>query len=327
VGVLRIALVGTTAMALTALFGISAASELASASTVHPATIFGPGYDLVGSDGGVFVFPTSSGTGTPVGTFYGSLPGLGVHVNNIVGMVPTNETAAQPDVAGGYDLVGSDGGVFVFPTGQPTGFYGSLPGLHVHVSNIVGMVPTANFDGYFLVGSDGGVFSFNAPFENSLPGLGIQVNNIVGIAPTADDNGYWLVSSTGTVYALGDAKNYGDLSGASSTPIVGIAATSDSLGYWLVSSTGSVHAYGDAVNYGDLPSQGVETNNIVTMVPTAFYGPGYLLISANGAVYSFGTSFGSVPPVNAGGNLPDLPGLGVSVNNVVGAVPTAWASP
>ena len=28
----------------------------------------------------------------------------------------------------GYDLAGSDGGVFVFPTGQSQGFFGSLPG-------------------------------------------------------------------------------------------------------------------------------------------------------------------------------------------------------
>ena len=31
----------------------------------------------------------------------------------------------------GYVLVGKDGGVFVFPTGQAGGFFGSLPGLQV----------------------------------------------------------------------------------------------------------------------------------------------------------------------------------------------------
>ena len=35
----------------------------------------------------------------------------------------------------GYDLAGSDGGVFVFPVGQSSGFFGSLPGLGVKVSN------------------------------------------------------------------------------------------------------------------------------------------------------------------------------------------------
>ena len=60
----------------------------------------------------------------------------------------------------GYDLAGSDGGVFVFPVGQASGFFGSLPGLGVKVTNVVGIVPTNNFSGYNLVGSDGGVFVF-----------------------------------------------------------------------------------------------------------------------------------------------------------------------
>ena len=78
----------------------------------------------------------------------------------------------------GYDLAGSDGGVFVFPVGQSSGFFGSLPGLGVKVDNIVGIVPTNNFTGYNLVGSDGGVFVFPvgqvAGFFGSLPGLGRQ---------------------------------------------------------------------------------------------------------------------------------------------------------
>jgi hypothetical protein len=70
-------------------------------------------------------------------------------------------TAAPPSTtqATGYDLVGSDGGVFAFHGG----FYGSLPGLGVHVDNVVGIAPAANYGGYYLVGSDGGVFSFGDP--------------------------------------------------------------------------------------------------------------------------------------------------------------------
>ena len=56
----------------------------------------------------------------------------------------------------GYDLAGSDGGVFVFPLGQPFGFFGSLPGLGIHVNNVVGLVPTNDYHGYDLAGSDGG---------------------------------------------------------------------------------------------------------------------------------------------------------------------------
>jgi hypothetical protein len=50
----------------------------------------------------------------------------------------TTITVAPP--ASGYDLVGSDGGVFSF---GDTSFEGSLPGLGVSVSNIVGDVPTS----------------------------------------------------------------------------------------------------------------------------------------------------------------------------------------
>ena len=63
----------------------------------------------------------------------GSLPGLGVNVNNIVGIVPTSDNA-------GYWMVGSDGGVFGF---GDAGFVGSLPGMGVHVNNIVGFASAA----------------------------------------------------------------------------------------------------------------------------------------------------------------------------------------
>jgi hypothetical protein len=94
-------------------------------------------------------------------------------------------TAGTAGTAGNYDLVGSDGGVFVF--GQPgTGFYGSLPGIGVRVNDIVGMVSTSDDKGYYLVGSDGGVFAFgDATFDGSLPGIGIHVTNIVGAVSTA----------------------------------------------------------------------------------------------------------------------------------------------
>ena len=71
----------------------------------------------------------------------------------------------------GYWIVGSDGGVFAFGDAS---FVGSLPGLGVHVSNVVGIVGTSTGHGYWMVGSDGGVFAFgDASFVGSLPGLGL----------------------------------------------------------------------------------------------------------------------------------------------------------
>jgi hypothetical protein len=69
------------------------------------------------------------------------------------------------------------------PLNKSSGFYGSLSGLGVHVSDIVGIVAAPGRGGYFLVGMDGGVFTFgNAPFFGSLPGIGVSVNDITRIS-------------------------------------------------------------------------------------------------------------------------------------------------
>jgi hypothetical protein len=95
---------------------------------------------------------------------------------------------------------------------------------------------------------------------------------------------------------------------------VGIASTPDGQGYWLVTSTGQVLNFGDAAQPGDL--NGDHVNNIVSIVPTSD-GNGYWLVASDGGIFAFGVAAfrGS------------LPGLGISVNNVVGAVPTKWIQP
>lgn len=96
--------------------------------------------------------------------------GLGIHINNIVGMVPTH-------TYNGYFVVGSDGGVFAF--NAP--FANSLPGrLGVRLNDIVGIVATANDQGYWLVGRDGGVFAFNAPSSTRSRGLESELTRSSG---------------------------------------------------------------------------------------------------------------------------------------------------
>ena len=261
----------------------------------------------------------------------------------------TGTTPAVP--AGDYDLVGSDGGVFVF--GQPaTGFYGSLPGIGVHVNDIVGMATASDDQGYYLVGRDGGVFAFgDATFYGSLPGIGVHVNDIVAISPTANDGGYFLVGKDGGVFAFGDAPFEGSLPGLGThlNNIVGFATSTSNQGYWIVGSDGHVYAFGDVTNFGSapgsvtsisstprgegywltgpdggvfafgdapfegsLPGSGIKVNNIISMVPSSD-GNGYSLIGADGGVFAFGdaTFDGS------------LPGIGIYVTNIVGAVSTS----
>jgi Peptidase A4 family/IPT/TIG domain len=269
---------------------------------------------------------------------------------------PPAPTSSPPAAtSSGYDMVGSDGGVFVFPVGTAGGYYGSLPGDHVSVDDVVGMVPTPSDTGYFLVGADGGVFSFgDAPYLGSLPGSGIAVDDIRGIVPTSDNGGYFLVGADGGVFSFGDAPYLGSLpgSGIAVDDVVGIAATPDDRGYWLVTSTGHVYSYGDAVNAGSATG----TPSPVSGIDSTPDGGGYWVVTQNGSVYAFGDAgyFGSLPQsgvtparpviglvptsddkgywlIGSDGGIfaygdasfeGSLPQVGVDVTDIVGAVPT-----
>ena len=116
------------------------------------ATPGGAGYLLVGSDGGVFAFGQAH--------FYGSLPGIGVKVNDIRGILPA--------AAGtGYILVGADGGAFSFGHGVP--YHGSLPGEGIKVGDIVGIALTPNDGGYWMAGADGRVYGFGDAESGAQP--------------------------------------------------------------------------------------------------------------------------------------------------------------
>ncbi|MDA8359934.1 MAG: hypothetical protein M0Z95_27355, partial [Actinomycetota bacterium] len=71
--------------------------------------------------GGIYAFGDAG--------YMGSLPGLGVSVDDVVGM------ASTPD-GGGYWLVSRTGGIYAF---SDAGYMGSLPGLGVSVDDVVGM--------------------------------------------------------------------------------------------------------------------------------------------------------------------------------------------
>jgi hypothetical protein len=138
---------------------------------------------------------------------------------------------------GGYDLVGADGGVFAF--GSPgLGYYNSLPGIGVHIDDIVGMASTADGKGYWMAGRDGGVFAFgDANFAGSLASIGVHVDDIVGMAADPVTGGYWLVASDG--------------------------------GYRLVASDGGIFAFGDAAFEGSLPGNNVAVTDVVGAAPAA----------------------------------------------------------
>ena len=236
------------------------------------------GYDLVGSDGGIFTFGSA--------LFYGSTGSLKLQ-RPVVGITPT------PD-HGGYWLVASDGGIFAF---GDAGFYGSIPGLGLAPAGssdpkrlnapIVGMVPSADGGGYFMVAADGGVFAFgDAKFEGSCPSIGGCAGAAVAVMPDATGDGYWLVTSTGGVYAFGDAASYG-APGPQSVPVTSAVRTIDGAGYWILFANGVVDAYGDATDLGG-PTSSVDASDPATTIFTTADGGGYWVASADGSVFTYG---------------------------------------
>ncbi|MHB8681195.1 MAG: fibronectin type III domain-containing protein [Acidimicrobiales bacterium] len=254
--------------------GTSPPSNVASATIPGSASAQanGAGYVLAGQDGGVYAFGSEP--------YEGSLPGVGVHVNDIVGMIST------PD-GRGYWLVGSDGGVYAFGDAV---YHGSVPGLGIHVNDVVGMISTPDGRGYWLVGSDGGVFGFgDAAYRGSVPGRGVHVNDIVGIDSSPDGGGYWLVGSDGGVYAFGDAIYHGSVPGLGIhvNDVTSMASTPDGGGYWLVGADGGVFNLGDATYHGSVPGLGIHVGNVVSILPTAD-GAGYWIFGSDGGVFNFG---------------------------------------
>jgi hypothetical protein len=293
--------------------------------------------------------PSSPGTYTLGAS---SILGSGTQTSSVT--VASPPPSPSP-TSSGYDLVGADGGVFVFPQGQSGGFYGSLPGLGVSVHDIVGMVPTSSDQGYFLVGADGGVFSFgDAPYLGSLPGDQVSVDDIKAIVPTRDNGGYFLVGADGGVFSFGDAPYLGSLpgSGEHTTSVVGIAATPNDQGYWLITSSGAIYTFGNAGYYGEA----LNPPSPVTGIDATPDGAGYWAVTQDGSVYAFGDAgydgslpqsgvtpvkpvIGLVPTADehgywligsdggifAYGDAPfvgSLPELGINVSDIVGAVPT-----
>ena len=127
-----------------------------------PAAASGPGYWLLGRDGGVFSFGDAG--------FFGSTGGI--QLNR-----PAVAMAAAPD-GKGYWFVATDGGVFTFGSAA---FFGSTGSMHLN-QPIIGTAATRSGKGYWLVAADGGIFAFgDAAFFGSAGAVRLN-RPIVGIA-------------------------------------------------------------------------------------------------------------------------------------------------
>ena len=123
----------------------------AGAPTVAP-----PFVGVTGTPGGGWLAVTDEGVVWAGGgaNYFGDLQrrpdGPPIARSNIVQVRPTRDGF-------GYWLVGSDGSVYAFGDAP---FFGSLPALGLHVSDVVGLIPFASGDGYELVSGFEGVWKF-----------------------------------------------------------------------------------------------------------------------------------------------------------------------
>jgi F5/8 type C domain len=248
----------------------------------------GAGYWLATGNGQVF------GTGAAE-----SLGGVATSATSgaVVGI------AASPS-AKGYWVVTANGGVSAMGDAK---FYGDLPDLGKHISDVVAIAPTTDGLGYYLVGADGGFFTFgDAKFHGSLPGIHIRVKDVVGMVATPGGGGYLLVGSDGGVFTFGATHFYGSLPGLGKHvhDIRAILPSSTGRGYILVGADGGAFNFGSGAKFhGSLPGEGIRVADIVGLALSPDNG-GYLMAGSDGRVYGFGDAQVGAMPAGVASNLP-----------------------
>ena len=247
-----------------------------------------PGYWLATGNGQVF----SSGAAPSLG---------GVTTSAASGAVVG--IAASP-TAKGYWVVTANGSVTAVGDAR---FYGDLPALNKHVSDVVAIAPTSDGLGYYLVGADGGFFTFgDAKFHGSLPGIHLRVKDVVGMVASPGGDGYLLVGSDGGVFTFGTTHFYGSLPGLGKhvRDIRAILPSSTGRGYILVGADGGAFSFGSGVKFhGSLPGEGIRVADIVGIALSPDNG-GYLMAGSDGLVYGFGDAQAGGMPAGVAANLP-----------------------
>jgi F5/8 type C domain len=225
------------------------------------------------------------------------------------GVATSDATGPVVGIAGtvngqGYWVVTADGTVANFGDAK---FYGDLPDLGIHVSDIVAVAPTTDGQGYYLVGADGGFFTFgDARFHGSLPGIHVHVRDVVGMVASPGGAGYLLVGGDGGVFTFGASRFYGSLPGLHKhvRDVRAILPSSTGRGYILVGSDGGAFIFGTGVKFlGSLPGQGVKVADVVGIALTPDDG-GYYMAGADGHVYGFGDAQVDAEPAGLSSNLP-----------------------
>ena len=270
---------------------------LAVALLAAPAGAAGPGYWLLGSDGGVFSFgvPFFGSAATPPSLCAPNTSDREFPDGTCLALAPT------PD-GGGYWILNVDTGTITAfgnagDFGEPADDFVGVP--REFVPNSIAIASTPSGLGYWVleVGLSGAgtVAPFgDADFFGDTQTLIEQTQTAfngepVGLVATPSGQGYWEVWSDGGVFGFGDAGFFGSTGGIQlNKPIIGMAATATGMGYWLIASDGGVFAFGDAVFHGS--TGGIALNKPIVGIAATDDGAGYWLAASDGGIFAFGTA-------------------------------------
>jgi hypothetical protein len=113
------------------------------------------------------------------------------------------------------------------------------------------------------------------------------------MAPTPTGGGYWMVASDGGIFAFGNAAFHGSMGGqVLNKPVVAMAVDPATGGYWMIASDGGVFNFTAPF---DGSAVGTKAGPGAAVLVSGATGTGYVVVSATGAVATFGNAptFGS----------------------------------
>ena len=241
----------------------------------EPGTSTGSGYWALSSDGTVHHF--------------GAASRLGNSANGAVDIEPT-------PTGKGYWILNNDGRVQGFGDAAQLGGVDLATLAKGEAPASLSAAPTGK--GYWVFTSQGRAIAFgDAPFLGDVSPLKLN-GPVLGSVATPSGQGYYMVASDGGIFTFGDAIFLGSMGGQKlNAPVQSLVPDADGRGYWLVASDGGIFAF-DAPFRGSLGA--IRLNRpVVGMVP---YGDGYLMVGADGGIFTFSSlpfsgSLGDKPPV------------------------------
>jgi hypothetical protein len=205
----------------------------------------------------------------------------------------------------GYNILTAPGGIYSF--GDAT-YWGNLID-HGYPGPAVGLSETPAGDGYAILTGPGNLYTFGtAGYYGNLtdhhypgPAVALDYTPNPGTINSPTGHGYAILTASGAIYTFGDAGYYGNLiDHGYPGRAVSFAWSASGHGYWILTDSGNLYSFGDAGYYGNLndPCAGAASCPYASFpghpagLTRSAGGSGYLILTAEGGIYTFGDASG-----------------------------------